>query len=56
MEKFLIDRRMAQMQSEGVEFRSNSEIGKNILVEDILKNFDATALCIGSEVPRNLEN
>ena len=37
MEKFLIDRRMAQMQSEGVEFRSNSEIGKNILVEDLFQ-------------------
>ena len=35
MEKKLIDRRMAQMQSEGVEFKSNSEVGKNILMEDI---------------------
>ena len=54
MEKMLIDRRMAQMQSEGVEFKSNSEVGKNIFVEDLIAEFDALAVCIGSEVPRDL--
>ncbi len=55
MEKMLIDRRMAQMQSEGVEFKSNSEVGKNILVEDLFEEFDALSICIGSEVPRDLD-
>ena len=55
MEKTLIDRRMAQMQSEGVQFKTNSEIGNNISTNQIIDNFDAVALCIGSEVPRNLE-
>ena len=55
MEKQLIDRRMAQMQSEGVEFRSNSDVGKNILIENLKDEFDAIAICIGSEVPRDLE-
>ncbi len=55
MEKKLIDRRMAQMQSEGVEFRSNSDVGKNILIENLKDEFDAIAICIGSEVPRDLE-
>ena len=55
MEKQLIDRRMAQMQSEGVEFRSNSKVGKNILIEELKDEFDAIAICIGSEVPRDLE-
>ena len=55
MEKKLIDRRMAQMQSEGVEFRSNSQVGKNILIKDLNDEFDAIAICIGSEVPRDLD-
>ena len=55
MEKTLIDRRMAQMQSEGVQFKTNSEIGNNISTNQIIDNFDAISLCIGSEVPRNLE-
>jgi len=55
MEKILIDRRMAQMQSEGVQFKTNSEIGNNVSTNEIIDNFDAVSLCIGSEVPRNLE-
>ena len=55
MEKTLIDRRMAQMQSEGVQFKTNSEIGNNISTNQIIDNFDAVSVCIGSEVPRNLE-
>ena len=55
MEKILIDRRMAQMQSEGVQFKTNSEIGNNISTNQIIDNFDAVSVCIGSEVPRNLE-
>ncbi len=55
MEKTLIDRRMAQMQSEGVQFKTNSEIGNNISTNQIIDNFDAISVCIGSEVPRDLE-
>ena len=55
MEKTLIDRRMAQMQSEGVQFKTNSQIGNNISTNQIIDNFDAVSVCIGSEVPRNLE-
>ena len=54
MEKHLIDRRMAQMQSEGVEFVPNTEIGKDISADQLVKDNDAVAICIGSEVPRNL--
>lgn len=54
MEKHLIDRRMAQMQTEGVEFRSNSHVGFNVDPEKLLKDFDAVALCGGSEKPRDL--
>ena len=54
MEKTLIDRRMTQMQSEGVEFRVNSNVGKNVSIENLNKEFDAIAFCGGSETPRNL--
>ena len=54
MEKRLIDRRMAQMQAEGVEFRPNSLVGGNVSVEKVLKDYDAIALCCGSEFPRDL--
>jgi glutamate synthase (NADPH/NADH) small chain len=54
MEKHLIDRRMAQMQTEGVEFRSNSHVGVNVEIETLMTDFDAVALCGGSEKPRDL--
>jgi glutamate synthase (NADPH/NADH) small chain len=45
---------MAQMQSEGVEFRVNSHVGKNVSMDSLNKNFDAIAFCGGSETPRDL--
>ena len=54
MDKRLIDRRIAQMQTEGVEFHPNSAVGNNIPIEEIIKDFDAIALCCGSEFPRDL--
>jgi glutamate synthase (NADPH) small chain len=54
MEKHLIDRRMAQMQAEGVEFRPNSHIGVDIPVGDLLEQYDALVLAGGSEAPRDL--
>jgi glutamate synthase (NADPH/NADH) small chain len=54
MEKHLIDRRMAQMQTEGVEFRSNSHVGVNVEIETLMTDFEAVALCGGSEKPRDL--
>ncbi len=55
LSKRLIDRRMAQMQSEGVSFRPNNHVGGNIDPADVLKKFDAVALTGGSEHPRDLE-
>jgi glutamate synthase (NADPH/NADH) small chain len=55
MEKHLIDRRIAQMQAEGVRFRPNSHIGKNISGQKLLADFDAVVLAVGSEKPRDLE-
>jgi glutamate synthase (NADPH/NADH) small chain len=54
MEKHLIDRRVEQMIAEGVEFRINQHVGDNVPATDLVNEFDAVALTIGSEEPRDL--
>jgi glutamate synthase (NADPH/NADH) small chain len=54
MEKRHIDRRIAQMQAEGVTFRPNWHIGKDIPARQLLDEFDALILAGGSEKPRDL--
>ncbi|EDN70935.1 glutamate synthase [Beggiatoa sp. PS] len=54
MEKRLIDRRMAQMQAEGVTFRPNSYIGVDMPAQQLLEKYDAVVLTGGSEKPRDL--
>jgi glutamate synthase (NADPH/NADH) small chain len=54
MEKSHIDRRMAQMEAEGVEFRVNQNVGENVQAEDLLAEYDAVILAGGAEKPRDL--
>jgi len=54
MEKHLIDRRLGQMQAEGVKFQPNSTVGGNVPVEDLRREFDAILLAGGAEQARNL--
>jgi glutamate synthase (NADPH/NADH) small chain len=54
MEKHTIDRRMAQMQAEGVTFRPNSHIGKDVPAQTLLDEYDAVVLAGGAEKPRDL--
>ncbi|MCU0892723.1 MAG: glutamate synthase subunit beta [Rhodospirillales bacterium] len=54
MEKHLIDRRMAQMQAEGVEFRPNSHVGVRIPAQQLIDEYDAVVLAGGAEHPRDL--
>jgi glutamate synthase (NADPH/NADH) small chain len=54
MEKHLIDRRMAQMSIEGVEFRPDSQVGGNVDARDLLAEYDAIVLAGGAEKPRDL--
>jgi glutamate synthase (NADPH/NADH) small chain len=54
MEKHLIDRRMAQMQAEGVEFRPNSHVGARIPAQQLMQEYDALVLAGGAEHPRDL--
>ncbi|MGD1991272.1 MAG: glutamate synthase subunit beta, partial [Chromatiales bacterium] len=54
LDKSIIDRRMRQMAAEGVEFRANTFIGKDVSAKKLLENFDAVALTGGAEKPRDL--
>jgi glutamate synthase (NADPH/NADH) small chain len=55
MEKHLIDRRIAQMSAEGVEFRPGVNVGVTVRVADLLAEFDAVVLSGGAELPRDLD-
>jgi glutamate synthase (NADPH/NADH) small chain len=54
MEKQMIDRRIAQMMAEGVEFRTNVEVGVTVTIDELLADYDAVALTGGAEWPRDL--
>ncbi len=54
MEKHLIDRRMAQMEAEGVAFETGVHVGVDTKITDVLTTYDAVALCGGAEAPRDL--
>ena len=54
LKKGAIDRRMSQMQAEGVEFRVNRHIGVNWPVERLRDEYDAVVLAAGCEQPRDL--
>jgi glutamate synthase (NADPH/NADH) small chain len=55
MDKWLIDRRVDQMETEGVTFRTENEIGVDLSTASLLDEFDAIALTGGAEAPRDLE-
>ncbi len=54
LNKFIIDRRISLMKSEGIEFICNKEIGKDIETSTIVNDYDAICVAIGSGVPRNI--
>jgi glutamate synthase (NADPH/NADH) small chain len=54
MEKSHIDRRMVQMEAEGVTFKTNQYVGDNVNADDVLKAYDAVVLAGGAEHPRDL--
>ncbi|GBL32181.1 glutamate synthase [NADPH] small chain [Methylophilaceae bacterium] len=54
MEKTHIDRRMKQMEAEGVVFKVNQNIGENVKPDELTNNYDAVILAGGAEHPRDL--
>ncbi len=54
MEKNVIDRRLAILEAEGIDFVVNTEIGKDISAEQLEAENDAVLLCMGATVRREL--
>jgi glutamate synthase (NADPH/NADH) small chain len=54
MEKHLIDRRVAQMEAEGVVFRTGVRAGTDVTGDELRGQFDALVLCGGARRPRDL--
>lgn len=54
LEKWVIDRRLEVMEKDGVVFKTNVEVGKDIAADELVRNNDAVVLAGGSTIPRNL--
>jgi len=54
LEKRHVDRRIAQMEAEGVVFHYNTLVGRDVGAKSLVETYDAVALAGGSETPRDL--
>ena len=55
LEKWVVERRVKLMEDDGVIFKCNTEVGKDISGDELLRNFDAVVLSGGSTIPRDLK-
>ncbi|MCL4116272.1 UNVERIFIED_CONTAM: hypothetical protein GTU68_057076 [Idotea baltica] len=54
LEKWVVERRLQIMESSGVHFRTNTNVGVDVTASDLQKDFDAVVLTGGSTIPRDL--
>ena len=54
MEKRVLDRRLALMEEEGVVFRTSANVGVDVPVDELQREFDAIVLAGGADAPRDL--
>ena len=54
LEKWVIDRRLEIMEKDSVVFKCNTEIGKDVAADELVRNNDAVILAGGATIPRNL--
>lgn len=55
LDKSVVERRIRLMQAEGIRFITGTDVGRDILPETLLGQFDAVVLCCGSETPRDIQ-
>jgi glutamate synthase (NADPH/NADH) small chain len=55
LEKRIVERRLEQLTAEGIEFKTNVDVGLEPTGEQLVKDFDAVLLAIGAEKPRAVE-
>ena len=54
LEKWVLERRLAQLRAEGVRFRTNTQVGVTLDGGDLLGDVDALVLACGCSVPRDI--
>ena len=54
LEKWVVERRINLMKEEGIEIRCNANVGVNVSINDILREYHAIVLAGGSTIPRDL--
>ena len=54
LEKRVVERRVGQMEAEGIVFKTGVHAGVDIPAQDLRKEFDAICIAIGSTRPRDL--
>ncbi len=54
LEKTVVERRIAVLEEEGIVFKCNANVGVNVRVNDIMRDFNAVVLAGGSTIPRDL--
>jgi glutamate synthase (NADPH/NADH) small chain len=54
LDKWVVDRRLQLMEADGVVFRCNTEIGRDLPAAELRRDFDAIVLAGGATVPRDL--
>jgi glutamate synthase (NADPH/NADH) small chain len=54
LDKQIVDRRLELMEAEGVVFRPGVDVGADITADELMEQFDAVVLALGSTVPRDL--
>ena len=55
IEKRLVNRRLALLEAEGIVFRAGVNVGEDVPVADLRREFDAIVLCGGAGAPRDLQ-
>lgn len=55
LNKSFIDRRLRLLEEEGIEFRNGVKAGEDVTADELLRDYDAICVAIGSEVPRDLK-
>lgn len=55
LEKHVIERKVDVMKAEGVEFRTNVNVGKDVKAEQLLKEYDRVILACGASNPRDIK-
>lgn len=54
LEKWVVERRIKLMEEEGIVFKCLANVGVNVSINDVLREFNAIVLAGGSTTPRNL--